>query len=521
MVRIGSLLYFRQRPLVVSTIEGKIKMNNIITPEFRVDVVSFRPNPPNPRRTFSALRELGYSSYSAIADLIDNSIDAGAQRVAVFITEQQGDIVVEVADDGIGMDESRLDEALRLGSDTSRVENDLGKFGMGLVTASISMSKKVEVFTRHEGGELLYGGFDLEIVEAEDKFVKWIQPIPENGKGRLFDDWSTIIRLSKTDRINNRRPSDFGDVLRKRLGQIFRKFLKAGFEISVNGKRTESIDPLMLAAKETAVVFDESIEIVGGTVHLRAVDLPDYGQSANRDLGIIPANSGFYVLRNNREIMEAVTFDFYKKHPDFSHFRAEIEFDGSLDGILHTDIKKMTIHPPQGVVDKLKQVVMGLIKESGRKGRARANTDKGAIDHSLAEGNIKRRSQLIPKPKALIETRERKGTKGTHPTKDGQKARNPHVTDLKTPAGLRVEFNEADYGESPFYSVRQDNKTIFVTYNREHPFWREIVEHASEPKVIATLDYLVFGLANAELLVPEQAAVVKANVNSTLVGLLV
>jgi hypothetical protein len=85
-----------------------------------------------------------------------------------------------------------------------------------------------------------------------------------------------------------------------------------------------------------------------------------------------------------------------------------------------------------------------------------------------------------------------------------------------------VVFDEGDYGEqSPFYLVRQDGRTIIVTYNREHPFWRELVEHAADTKVIATLDYLVFALANAELLVPEQAAIVKSNVNTTLVGLLV
>lgn len=496
-------------------------MDSIITPEFRVDVASFRSNPPNPQRTLSALRELGYDSYSAIADLIDNSIDAGAQRIAVTIVERDGDVVVEIADDGCGMDESRLDEALRLGSDTSRVENDLGKFGMGLVTASISMSKRVEVFTKPGVGVGFYGGFDLDIIEESHDFVKWVQPIGENGNSRLFSDWSTVVRLSKTDRINNRRPSEFANVLRKRLGQIFRKFLKAGTEIAVNGRSVEPIDPLMLADKGTTLLFDEPVEVEGGTIHLRVVDLPDYGQAANSTLGIIPQNSGFYVMRNNREIMEAVTFDFYKKHPDYSHFRAEIEFDGSLDGILHSDVKKMTINPPKSVLDKIRSITSGMITESGRQGRKRANANKGAIDHSLAEGNIKRRSQLIPKPKTLIETRERKGTKGTHGTKDGQKPRNPHVSDLKTPAGLKVEFNEADYGEGPFYSVRQDGKTVYVTYNREHPFWREIVEHASEPKVVATLDYLVFGLANAELLVPEQAAIVKANVNSTLVGLLV
>jgi hypothetical protein len=85
-----------------------------------------------------------------------------------------------------------------------------------------------------------------------------------------------------------------------------------------------------------------------------------------------------------------------------------------------------------------------------------------------------------------------------------------------------VVFNEGDYGEeSPFYLVKQEGRVITVTYNREHPFWRELVEHADLPKVVAILDYLVFAMANAELMVPEPASVVKTNVNSTLVGLLV
>jgi len=67
----------------------------------------------------------------------------------------------------------------------------------------------------------------------------------------------------------------------------------------------------------------------------------------------------------------------------------------------------------------------------------------------------------------------------------------------RTISGLKVMFEEGNYGEAPFYLVRQEGKTIIVAYNREHPFWRELVEHAAEPKVVATLDYLVFGLANA------------------------
>src|SRR5437588_2789528 len=92
-------------------------------------------NPPHARRTMEALRELGYDSYASILDIIDNSIDAQATKIDITIKEDSGDIIITIDDDGTAMDEETLSEALRLGSDTEREATDLGKFGMGLVTA--------------------------------------------------------------------------------------------------------------------------------------------------------------------------------------------------------------------------------------------------------------------------------------------------------------------------------------------------------------------------------------------------
>ena len=485
-------------------------------------LTAFRPNPPNARRTTEALRDLGYDSYASVLDLIDNCIDAQASRVSVSITEHRGDVVITIDDDGIGMDETTLDEALRLGSDTVREAGDLGKFGLGLVTASIGLSRRVEVFTREEEGSLLYGGFDLDDIAERNEFLKWItNDVPEWADG-FRPEHGTRIRLSKTDRISNRRAGEFAAILRKRIGQVYRKFLKANLHVTVNNKPAEPVDPLMLSDPQTRLVLEMPLEVdIGGTASLRVVDLPDYGPAANKELGIIAQNSGFYVLRNNREIIEAQTFDFYKKHPDFSHFRAELSFDGSLDSLFHTDVKKMSINPSQSFLDKLRQATAGLITESGRRGRSRANAEKGAIDHSMAESNITRRTPLIPKPKTLVERRRPGDREATHTRGQGERSRTPHVADLRTVSGLKVRFEEGDYGDGHFYFVKQEGRAIVVTYNREHPFWRELVEHAAEPKVIAILDYLVFGLANTELLVPEQARIVKENVNTTLVGLLV
>jgi hypothetical protein len=384
------------------------------------DVTSYIDNPPNARRTMEALREMGYDSYASILDIIDNSIDAQASLIRIAIAEQKSDIVITLDDDGCGMDPETLSEALRLGSDTERDPGDLGKFGMGLVTASIGLSQRVEVLTKETGQVLFFGGFDLEEIAAQNRFVKWVSRADRDQEAHFGREKGTQVRLSKTDRISNRRPNDFGNILRNRIGQVFRKFLKAGTKIEVNGRFVEALDPLMLTHKETKLVLDTEIQVdSNATATLRVVHLPDFGQAGNSAHGIIPQNSGFYILRNNREIMDAHTFDFYKKHPDYSHFRAELSFDGSIDHLLHTDIKKMTVHPPQGFLDRLRQATMSLISESGRQARARANVARGQVDHSAAEANITRRAPLIPKPKTLVEIRAPKTKRETHSRGNG------------------------------------------------------------------------------------------------------
>lgn len=123
--------------------------------------------------------------------------------------------------------------------------------------------------------------------------------------------------------------------------------------------------------------------------------------------------------------------------------------------------------------------------------------------------------------RSLVERRSSNGRKRSNSERSGLAKSSRHITDLKTISGLKVVFEEGDYGEGPFYHVEQEGRTIRVVYNTQHPFWRELVEHATGPKVIATLDYLVFAMANADLLVPDHALIVRQQVNATLVGLLV
>jgi signal transduction histidine kinase len=108
--------------------------------------------PPNYARLDKALRSIGYSFEAAVADIIDNSIDAGARNVLVrFVLHRDKPLDLAIWDDGSGMSEATLKEAMRFGADVNEELHRLGKFGLGLKLASLSQAKELRVFTSMSG----------------------------------------------------------------------------------------------------------------------------------------------------------------------------------------------------------------------------------------------------------------------------------------------------------------------------------------------------------------------------------
>src|SRR6266404_5997600 len=126
---------------------------------------------PNPAKLIESLRCLGYDNYYAIADLVDNSLDANAKNVTVLARIRNKEPEIIVADDGTGMDEGTLDQAIRLGSLVEKdPSTDLGKFGMGLCTASLSICRRTMVITKTQDGELLKAINDVDEVKRRNDF---------------------------------------------------------------------------------------------------------------------------------------------------------------------------------------------------------------------------------------------------------------------------------------------------------------------------------------------------------------
>jgi hypothetical protein len=250
---------------------------------------------PNAGRTIQALREMGYDSFSSIMDLIDNSLDAGAKKVTVNIKEVGEDRTVDIIDNGRGMDEKTLAEALKLGSSVEKYDptKRLGKFGMGLITASISLARNIWVLSRVKGQAAYEASFDVDTIERENRFVITLKPAESKRVLETVDEYGTIVRLSRIDRINDTNIARFAANLRTKLGQVYRHFLEHGVAITVNGRKVERYDPLMLEHPETEKVLDTTIDLGDGTkAKLVAVELPDLGTDGDAQANIFPITAG-------------------------------------------------------------------------------------------------------------------------------------------------------------------------------------------------------------------------------------
>lgn len=476
----------------------------------------YKSNHPNAAKLISSLRNTGYDSYAAVEDIIDNSIDAEARSIRVVVENERKNLRIIIADNGSGMNEAILDEALKLGSITEKDEvSDLGKFGMGLCTASISMARKLEVITREKKGSYLYSCQDLDLVIKLNEFKK-IGPEPASKEHvKLFDelvgDHGTVIVLSNIDRLSDTNTAQFAHKLSRDIGRIYRKFIESGIDFSVNGKKVELIDPLMLNNKETKIYSDEMYELpptaIGGKkekIRVVIAVLPEVNTELEKELKMNIPSQGFYVMRNNREVADGQTLKVFSKHNDFNRLRIELSFNATLDNEMGVRFSKDGVSPNQAITDFLKQEIGGQIASIRNVILKNKRADKASqVDHASSEAVIAQRAKLLITPEAQIEKRgPRKGGEGKEQGEPRETKDRENFQQTKTsPKGLGARFDIWDGGrEGTLYEAYQQGKIIVIRWNSAHPFYdRVVLANRDSKDITSALDYLVFALAAAEL----------------------
>ena len=177
---------------------------------------------PSARRLTGSLRDLGYDFSAAVADIIDNSIAAGAARIEVEIVFDGARSYIAVADDGRGMTAAELGEALRFGTRRQYLSGELGRYGLGLKTASISQCRRLSVATRRSvvNRRITVRSLDLDHIAARDRW-EVIDP-PSGSVIHRRSDWldhgpGTIVLWEGLDRVLPERDPDGGWVERTPL----------------------------------------------------------------------------------------------------------------------------------------------------------------------------------------------------------------------------------------------------------------------------------------------------------------
>ena len=399
------------------------------------------------------------------------------------------------------MSKPTLHEALKLGSDTKRESSDLGRFGMGLVTASISMARKITVITKYNS-QYVVGVLDLDVVskgdwichsrEANEEEIGYLQKfigLSKNG---------TAVILEKIDNLKNKNINSFVDTLSEKMGQIFRYFIQRGINISINNKEVDAVDPIASDISEN--VYSTKLYIDGHMINIRLNKIP-----LNHDVNpkVNMRNQGFYIIRNQREIASGQDLGIFQKHNDYNRMRGEIHFNTELDESMGVNFQKSGIRPNQAIVDKFREVFGIKIKQLRKILLEETNINRNNdIDNDSSKKKINERSADLLQPPGAKEVRNspREPSKDRSSSSSQGRPRNP----LKKKPSIadKVDFRYFSLGLDGVYAqFDTENKKTIITFNIDHPFYEEVhLKNKDNKKLTEALNFLAYSLGTSYLL---------------------
>ncbi len=485
-------------------------------------------NIPNPEVLLPSLRRSGYTIETAIGDLTDNPLDAEADLIVITLEKRGDDWTFSVADNGTGMNRDTLDQMLRLGSRAGHdLSSDLGAFGLGSTTASLSLGRQQHVITRSDDGVCLSGATDLDETVRARKFVKHLAEAQDAEVAlfhQAFDSYGlptpvtgTVVRVTKCDNIGRSQLKSAVESVKKFIGQSYRYFINAGKRFYVNGELVEAIDPLERDNPETIVLFDDIFEYVYSKGHTRAdeaenigvilVQLPNWGgQEANRRHGYTIERSGFYVMRNRREIVPHTALSLYTHHNEYARFRGELLFPASMDQDLGVSFMKSVweLKPSQSLKDKLDQVISPYRRQARRFYNTSLSNSADEVPHTEAAKVIKQRAPFLRKPDTQIKKRlprTKGGERNDGSSTDSKRIRPLHEIETHNALAEAASFEVKDLGPTgPIFDTTLIGQKVIVTYNGQHPFYqRFLLENRDNRAIVTAIDYLAYSMATSEL----------------------
>lgn len=351
--------------------------------------LEFEDCPPRADAMIQSMRAIGYNLGMAVADLIDNSLAAGAHNAWVIQEWAGADSYMAVLDDGRGMVEDQLVEAMRLGSLNpleERSPDDLGRFGLGLKTASFSQCRRVTVRTKTKGGRTVTRCWDLDVVNSAREWRLLKKVLSKSEKRLTFLDRTecgTIVLWEELDRVveasdsdDKRAHDDFLrkiDSVREYLEMVFHRYLDFRGRLSIYICSPDTIDdassklrpwdPFVTNHLATQELSNEAVETFGSRIRVRPFVLPHVSKlsSLEHERAAGPkgwnAQQGFYIFRKERLIVAGSWLDLgLKQEEHYKLARISVEIPNSMDAEWKIDVKKAEAHPPDSLRDAFRRI---------------------------------------------------------------------------------------------------------------------------------------------------------------------
>lgn len=369
--------------------------------------------PPNADTMVASIRAIGYNLSMAIADILDNSISARAKNIWVDFDWAGGDPWIRVKDDGRGMTNNELREAMRLcgkGPNEIRGPEDLGRFGMGLKTASFSQCKLLTVSSKVKGGIISTRCWDLDLIEETKKWQLRLHT-PKNADHILKDlenmENGTVVLWQRLDRLIDKHDSikdaeiafnnKFIDVM-KYIEMVFHRYMIGGTKLNFFIGRTplKPWDPYLTSNQFTQELSTEKYE--DGSVKVIPYILPHVSKRSKTEteMGAGPkgwnGQQGFYVYRNRRMIVSGGYLDFnIKPEEHYKLARIMVDLKNDMDAEWQIDVRKATAVPPDRLRSQLGKVARATREEAVKIYRARSKRTAKPIHKNIQDVWAKRR----------------------------------------------------------------------------------------------------------------------------------
>lgn len=355
----------------------------------------FRILRPSAARLLESMRDIGYSFESALADIIDNSISAGCTQI--FITNDvhpESGAYLAIRDDGCGMLPEELTKAMQHGSRgprETRAAGDLGRFGLGLKTASFSQCRQLTVVSRKDG-QLTARRWDLDLVVDSDE---WILELLDEGEiARLpvldtIGESGTLVLWQKLDRLDAigeetqqayEALNELFSTAKPHLALTFHRFLEpepgdrtGKVEMWINGAPLEANDPFARHLIPRSDPHDvEVIRMSQGDVSVQAFTLPHHQRLSSEQLRTLERGSslvetqGLYVYRAKRLIAGGSWLGLARRAELTKLLRVRVDVPTELDEAWSVDVRKSRVRPPAAVRSRLGPIVARMTESARR-----------------------------------------------------------------------------------------------------------------------------------------------------------